>query len=295
MMDGILLVDKPEGMTSADVVRVVKQRFRCKTGHLGTLDPFATGLLPLCIGEGTKIAQFLNLADKEYVGRIRLGSATDSGDLTGTVTATAPVPSPNAAELARVAAQFRGAQLQTPPMYSAIKHQGTPLYKLARQGLDVEREPREVRIDALSLTDHGDGAIEFSVACSKGTYIRVLAEHIAVALGSVGHLEQLRRTRFGHFRVEEAIALAALGRAVPSVIGLREALRHLPEIPLDASAAQRARQGYQPLLVSIPCGGSNTAAKLIGPDQELAAVIVADRVGRWGYARVFADGGRTAS
>jgi tRNA pseudouridine55 synthase len=287
MMHGVLLVDKPEGMTSADVVRVVKRQLGCKTGHLGTLDPFATGVLPLCIGEGTKIAQFLNAADKEYTGRIRLGSETDSGDVTGSVVRTAAVPELNASQLEEIARRFLGESLQMPPMHSAIKQHGVPLYELARKGIAVERQPRRVRIDSLQLIADGPGAVAFHVACSKGTYIRVLAQDIAIALESVGHLEVLRRVRFGYFRIEEAIPLDAVGRQPLPMIALRDALRCVREIQIDAVAAQRARQGYAPLLRSFPVGAFDEVVKLVDPLGELAAVIVMDAVGRWHFARVF--------
>lgn len=285
-MDGLLLVDKPEGMTSAEVVRLVKRQLRVKTGHLGTLDPFASGVLPICVGEGTKIAQFLNAADKDYVGRIRLGSETDTGDPTGCVVSTQPVPSLSPERLAEIACRFIGESLQTPPMHSAIKHRGTPLYKLARRGVSVDRAPRQVRIDTLELTDEGDGAITFKVSCSKGTYIRVLAQEIAAAVGSVGHLERLRRVRFGAFHVRDAIPVTALEQRRP-LIGLRDALGHLREIEIDAAAAQRARQGYAPLLRAIPPGHSNEAVKLVGPKGELTSVICMDALHRWRFARVF--------
>jgi tRNA pseudouridine55 synthase len=294
-MHGVLLIDKPEGITSAEVVRIVKRQLGCKTGHLGTLDPFASGVLPICIGDGTKIAQFLNTADKEYAGRIRLGSETDSGDRTGTVIRMTPVPELSPDDLREVAQRFTGERLQIPPMHSAIKHQGTPLYKFARKGIAIEREPRRVRVDALQLTDEGRGALAFHVTCSKGTYVRVLAQEIAVTLGSVGHLEVLRRTRFGSFGIEEAVALDALDHGALPVIGTRAALRHLREIQIDAAAARRARQGYAPLLRSIPLGDSNEFVKLVGPDGELTSVISMDSLGRWRFARVFSEEERIAS
>jgi tRNA pseudouridine55 synthase len=287
-MHGVLIIDKPAGMTSAEVVRRVKQRLRCKTGHLGTLDPFATGVLPLCLGEGTKIAMFLNEADKEYAGTIRLGSATETGDLTGKVVATAAVPQLTAAQLEAAAHRFVGESLQTPPMYSAIKQQGTPLYKLARQGISVERQPRRIHIATLQLDDQGGGVVSFRVSCSKGTYVRVLAEDIAAALESVGHLETLRRLRFGRFHIAAAVTLEALDEPTARVIGLRDALGDLREIRIDALAAQRARQGYAPVLAALTPGSRNETAKLVGPDDALSAVITADQVGRWRFARVFA-------
>ena len=292
-MPGLLLIDKPEGITSADVVRVVKRQLRCKTGHLGTLDPFASGVLPVCLGEGTKIAQFLNTADKEYTGRIRLGRETDSGDLTGSVTRTAPVSEFNAAQLVELARRFLGESLQVPPMHSAIKHHGVPLYELARKGIAVERHARRVCIDRLDLTADGAGAVTFHVVCSKGTYVRVLAQDVASALGSVGHLEVLRRVRFGHFRIDAAIPLEAVGRQPLPVIGLRDALRHLREIQIDALSARRARQGYAPLLRSIPSGACDEAVKLVDPSGALASVILMDGLGQWRFARVFSDAPRT--
>jgi tRNA pseudouridine55 synthase len=289
MMHGLLLIDKPEGITSADVVRVVKRQLRCKTGHLGTLDPFATGVLPVCVGDGTKIAQFLNTADKEYTGRIRLGHETDSGDLTGRMTRSAPIPLCSAAELADVAQRFLGESLQVPPMHSAIKREGVPLYELARKGIAVERQARRVRIDALELSADGSDGITFRVTCSKGTYVRVLAQDIAESLGSAGHLEALRRVRFGDFRIGEAIVLDTIGRQPPLLIGLRDALRHIREIEIDAPAAQRARQGYAPLLRSIPRGTRDEAVKLVDPSGALASVILMDEVGQWHFARVFSE------
>jgi len=287
-MDGLLIVDKPQGVSSAEVVRIVKRRLRCKTGHLGTLDPFASGVLPLCLGEGTKVAQFLNAADKGYAGTIRLGRATDTGDPTGIVTETAAVPEITSAQLEAVAASFLGERLQTPPMYSALKRAGIPLYKLARQGIEIEREPRRVRIDHLVLRLDGGDAIGFSVSCSKGTYVRVLAQEIATTLGSVGHLAMLRRIRFGSFNIDEAKTLDALEAGDVTVVGLRESLRDLREIPLDALAVARARQGYGPLLNQMAPGQADEFAKLVSPDGDLVAVILMGRVG-WRFVRVFAE------
>jgi len=287
-MDGLLIVDKPQGMTSADVVRVVKRRLHCKTGHLGTLDPFASGVLPLCLGEGTKVAQFLNTADKAYTGTIRLGRGTDTGDLTGTVTEMAPLPEVSAGQLEQVAAQFLGERLQTPPMYSAIKRGGMPLYKLARQGIEVERAPRRVRIDRLELCLQAAGAIGFSVACSKGTYIRVLAQEVAGMLQSVGHLEVLRRTRFGSFSIEEATTLEAWEHGAGTILGVRESLRDLREIQLDALAAARVHRGDTLLLTALPPGQPNEIAKLLGPGGDVVAVVaMAPR--SWRFARVFGE------
>jgi len=288
-MDGLLLVDKPTGVTSADVVRVVKRRWRGRTGHLGTLDPFASGLLPICVGEGTKIAQFLNGADKVYVGRIRLGTRTDTADPTGAVVATAPVHPTTVRDLEQVRQRFLGEIRQTPPMYSALKRNGTPLYQLARRGLEVERAPRPVRIHDLALSLIDASLLAFSVSCSKGTYVRVLAEDLAAALGTVGHLETLRRTRFGSFRIEDAVGLEPWPAEHLPVVGLREALSDLREFRVDASGAEQLRRGQAAPLDAL--GGVTPAetAKVVDPNGALVAVIVMGTTGRWRFARVFAS------
>jgi tRNA pseudouridine55 synthase len=288
-VNGILLIDKPEGLTSADVVRRVKRLLPrgTKVGHLGTLDPFATGLLPLCLGEGTKIAQFLNTADKRYTGVIELGRATDTGDRTGIVVREAPVPPLDSARLAEAGRRFSGDIQQRPPMYSALKKDGVPLYRLARQGVEVEREARAVRIDRLLLEPAGPAALRLEVACSKGTYIRVLAEEIGVALGTVAHLRELRRTGFGDFDISQAVALDAFDPARPAgLIPLRAAVAHLPVVTLDAQGARAVRQGKSGVLARL-AGMTAPAAALVDPQGELAAVAVQER-GHWRYGRVLA-------
>jgi tRNA pseudouridine55 synthase len=286
-MDGLLIVDKPEGLTSADVVRLAKRKLQCRTGHLGTLDPFASGVLPLCLGEGTKIAQFLNTADKTYVGRIRLGVATDTGDRTGTVSQTAPVPSLTAAILRDTASRFLGELQQVPPMHSALKRQGTPLYKLARQGIVVDREARPIHVEQLTLEEAGPDSLAFSVSCSKGTYVRVLAQDIAATLGTVGHVASLRRTRFGRFSEEAAIAIDDIGKPEMEPLGLCEALADVSSVCLDPAASEKARQGYAPLLSRLALGERSEKAKLVDPAGSLLAVVVRRADGRWSYARVF--------
>jgi tRNA pseudouridine55 synthase len=290
-VNGILLIDKPAGITSAEVVRRIKHRLPrgTKVGHLGTLDPFATGLLPLCLGEGAKIAQFLNTADKRYEGVIQLGTATDTGDCTGTVVREAPAGRYDAAQLAEVCRRFRGAIRQRPPMYSAIKRDGVPLYRLAREGIEVERDARPVRIDHLALAAVGPDQLRLEVACSKGTYVRVLAEDIGAALGTVAHLRELRRTGFGDFAIEQAVPLAAFDPARPrGLVSVRDALAHLPTVVLDAQGALAARQGKIGALARL-ARFTAPAAALVDPEGQLAAVAVRDR-DRWRYGRVFAPG-----
>jgi tRNA pseudouridine55 synthase len=250
-MDGIILIDKPAGPTSAEVVRGVKRSLgkRCRVGHLGTLDPFATGVLPILIGEGTKLAPFLQHDRKEYRGIIALGVATDTLDRTGITVSTAQVPPFDARRLSAVAQQFIGVVKQTPPIFSAIKRGGVPLYRLARRCREVEPpSPREVEITRLELEPRGADSIQFDITCSPGTYVRSLARDIGAALGTVAHLHELRRLRSGSFSIDDAVALdvfiAALETdANPGLIDLRAALPGLAEIEIDASTESRLRNG----------------------------------------------------
>jgi tRNA pseudouridine55 synthase len=263
-MNGILLVDKPAGISSAEVVRRVKSRVKpARVGHLGTLDPFATGLLPIMIGEATKLAPFIDGGDKEYAGLIRLGVETDTLDRDGAEVRRAEVPAISAEEIARVAAQFTGAIEQVPPVFSAIKRGGVPLYRLARRGDDVPPpEKRSVEIRHIDLKYEAPDAIRFVATCSPGTYARSLARDIGVALGTVAHLEELRRTRNGTFSIADASTLdsvvAALDSGAPphGLIGLREALAGIAEVVVDAGSEKRLRNGDSRALDSqVPPGG----------------------------------------
>ena len=280
-MTGVLLVDKPEGMTSAGVIRALKPRLgRIKVGHLGTLDPFASGLLPLCLGEATKVARYLLVEHKAYEGTIRLGTATDTLDRTGTPIDTAPVPALAQATLDAVAAHFTGRQEQVPPMYSALKRDGVPLYELARRGLEVERAPREVTIESLELVLRAADRIDFRVACSKGTYVRVLAADVGRALETRAHLERLRRTRVGAFRVEDATAVDALLALAPAaalpVLAVREALAGYPAVAAPPDALERLRRGQQAPLARLPAPrAAGETALLLDPAGDVAAIIEA--------------------
>jgi tRNA pseudouridine55 synthase len=250
-MNALILVDKPPGISSAEVVRRVKSRVKpARVGHLGTLDPFATGLLPIMIGEATKLAPFIDGGDKEYAGVIRLGVETDTLDRDGAVVRQVEVPADFPERLAQVCAQFTGAIEQVPPVYSAIKRAGVPLYRLARRGEEVAPpEKRSVEIKRLELIGEAPDAIRFVATCSPGTYARSLARDIGVALGTVAHLEELRRTRNGTFSIAEAMPLADVlialdsGARALSVISLRDALVGLKELVVDASAEKRLRNG----------------------------------------------------
>ena len=209
--DGVLLVDKPSRLTSHDVVDRVRRRFGFKkVGHCGTLDQAATGLLIVVLERATKLQDRLMSADKAYEGTMLLGVSTDSQDADGRVIAEKPVPSLTAEEIEAVFAKFRGDIQQVPPMVSALKHQGTPLYKLARRGQTVEREPRLVHIYDLRVLELALPHIAFRAACTKGTYVRTLCSDIGDALGCGAHLSELRRTRSGKFDVKDAHTLDAI-------------------------------------------------------------------------------------
>ena len=215
-VSGVILVDKPKGMTSQQVVSKVKYLFKSpnhdskKAGHTGTLDPMATGLLPICMGEATKFSHYQLDADKSYQATILLGGQTDTGDADGQIVAQAPIPKFDHVLLDKVAQQFLGAQQQIPPMYSALKKDGKKLYEYARAGIEVERAPRDIVIKAIDLKALDHEKIQLTVTCTKGTYVRVLGEDIAKAMGTLGHLTALRRTQVGDFKINDAITLPDL-------------------------------------------------------------------------------------
>ena len=255
-VDGVLLLDKPLGLTSNDALQKARRLFSAaKGGHTGTLDPLATGLLPLCFGEATKFSADLLDADKTYEAVVRLGICTDTGDAEGTVIATAAVDV-SKDDVFGVLPQFTSVIRQVPPMHSALKRNGRPLYELARQGIEVEREARMVTIHAIDCLSFGGDSLTLRIACSKGTYIRVLAADIGRALGCGAHLASLRRTRVGDLDLGAAVTLAHIesldeaGRAgcLQPVDAL---LRSLPAATLEGKAAERFRHGNP---VDLPAG-----------------------------------------
>ncbi len=206
MTTGFLVVDKPAGITSHDVVSVLRGLLRIKKiGHTGTLDPFATGVLPMAIGPSTRLIQFLDESVKVYEGTIALGRATDTGDPMGETVREAPVPMLEDGAVQKVLSRFVGEQMQTPPAYSAVKVRGKALYRYARAGESVEVAPRKIRIDCIDLLARDERTLDVRVTCGRGTYVRVLAEDIGEALGTCGHLASLRRTASGPFAIEAAI------------------------------------------------------------------------------------------
>jgi tRNA pseudouridine55 synthase len=247
-VDGVLLLDKPIGLTSNAALQKVRRLFSAaKGGHTGTLDPLATGLLPLCFGEATKFSADLLDADKTYEAVLQLGVTTDSGDAEGAVIATAPVEV-DASDVARVLPQFVGDIQQIPPMYSALKRNGRPLYELARQGIEVERQPRAVTIYSVDCLDFAGTSLTLRVACSKGTYIRVLAADIGQALGCGAHLTGLRRTLVGDLDLGNAVTLAEL-EALDEASRLKHLqpvdalVASLPVVTVEGEAAERFRHG----------------------------------------------------
>jgi tRNA pseudouridine55 synthase len=210
-LDGAILIDKPAGPTSHDVVDAIRRRFQIKkVGHCGTLDPNATGLLIIVLGRGTKLSERLMGDDKVYEGTIKFGETTDSYDCDGELTGSLPVMPMTLDELNAEAATYIGDQMQVPPMVSAIKKDGVPLYKLARKGIEVEREPRLVHIYNYRFTEYAEPFGKFRVACTKGTYVRSLAHDLGQKLGCGAHLTTLRRSASGKFDVADALTLDAV-------------------------------------------------------------------------------------
>ena len=227
--DGVLLVDKAAGMTSHDVVALVRRQLQIKkVGHCGTLDPIATGLLILTLGRGTKIQDLIMSEDKEYVGTLSLGKTTDTQDRAGQVIEERPVPALNDERVRAAFEKFRGDFYQLPPMVSAIKQGGVPLYKLARQGKVVEREPRLVHVYRYTIDRVAPPEIDFTVLCSKGFYVRTYAHDIGAELGCGAHLQELRRTRSGRFDLSRAVTVEEIKTAPP--IDILEKILTLPEV-----------------------------------------------------------------
>lgn len=207
-MEGILLVDKPTDHTSHDVVARLRGKLRMKrVGHAGTLDPMATGLLIILVGKATRVSQYLMSLDKEYEGTIELGKVTDTQDAEGEVLETIPVPAFSEADILAAVQSFLGDQYQTPPMYSAVKIDGVPLYKSARKGEEVEREPRFIRVMSWEITRFALPRLEFRLRCTKGTYVRTLAHDLGRKLGCGAHLAALRRTASDKFHISQALTL----------------------------------------------------------------------------------------
>jgi tRNA pseudouridine55 synthase len=263
-VEGILLLDKPVGLTSNDALQKVKRLFTArKAGHTGSLDPLADGLLPVCFGAATKLSAFLLDADKRYRVRVRLGETTATGDAEGEVLERRPVPELDEAAMDRVLEGFKGEIEQLPPMYSALKHKGERLYNLARQGIEVERTPRRVVIHELRMLGLALPELELEVRCSKGTYVRTLAEDIGEALGCGGHVSALRRTGVGPYGDEDAVPMETVeARAEEGndaldalLLPVESALQDWPAIRLTADSAYYLRKGQPVLVPKAPTQG----------------------------------------
>lgn len=293
-MHGVLVIDKPQGPTSFEVVRRVQSALALKrAGHTGTLDPMATGVLPVCLGEATKLAGLLTEGDKAYDAVVRLGLVTDTQDVTGTVLETHPVPPLSAEVLESALRGFRGTFSQVPPMYSAVKVKGKRLYERARAGESVERVPRQVTVHSLVLRDFSASECTLSVRCSKGFFVRTLAEELGRALGCGGALKSLRRTASGPFGLDRALPLStveALGVSGPAgraqlearIIPMADALPELPAVRISERDVPRVLHGV-PLVLGpdSPAG----RVRVLGPDGALLAVGDVHE-GRLGYVRV---------
>jgi len=263
-VSGIVLLDKPVGMTSNAALQQVKRLFNAnKAGHTGSLDPLASGLLPICLGEATKVSGFLLDADKAYLGTCKLGVCTTTADAEGEVIEQRPVGDLSIAQVEEVLKQFKGPIEQIPPMHSAIKQNGQPLYKLAHQGKTVERKPRAVEIYTLDVLRLEGDELDISMHCSKGTYVRTLAEDVGQALGCGAHLSALRRTLVGPFDIEQAVTLVQLQeRAAQDFAALDEvmlpidyALRDWPEVSLSEDSAYYLCRGQAIQVPQAPTSG----------------------------------------
>lgn len=264
-IDGVLLLDKDAGASSNQVLQKVKRLYgAAKAGHTGSLDPLATGMLPVCLGEATKVSGFLLDADKHYRVVCKLGERTDTADADGEVIETAPVPEPGETRLRDVLAGFVGDIEQVPPMYSALKHQGRRLYELARAGQEVERPPRRVRIFSLDLEAVQGNMLSLDVRCSKGTYVRALVEDIAAALGTLGHVTALRRLGVGPYEKRAMFTLAELearfeagGHAALDelLLPVDSAVTDWPVVRLDADMSFYVRRGQAVLVPRSPTAG----------------------------------------
>lgn len=260
-IDGMLLLDKSFGMSSNRAVQRVKRLLNArKVGHTGSLDPIATGLLPLCLGEATKLSSFLLNTDKRYKTLIRLGRSTDTCDIEGETLLERPVPALSQALIGSVLEKFKGEIEQVPPMYSALKHQGRRLYDLARQGIEVERKPRSVEIYALDLLGFDADSMTLDVHCSKGTYIRSLAFDIGEALGCGAHVETLQRTQVGDFSVDDAYTFEQL-EAMPdearidALLPVNRIIEKLPSLALSKDLAFYLLLGQAVFLPNAPTEG----------------------------------------
>ncbi|MBR9813802.1 tRNA pseudouridine(55) synthase TruB [bacterium] len=290
-LDGVLLLDKPKGISSNGALQAAKRLlFAQKAGHTGSLDPLASGLLPLCFGEATKLSGYLLDSDKTYWVRARLGQQTSTGDAEGEVVAESDS---SQADLASVVEQFLGPVEQIPPMYSAVKHEGKRLYALAREGVEVERKPRTITIHSLDIhgrqQDAAGDHLEFSVKCSKGTYVRTLVEDMALAAGTHGHVAELRRTAVGPYgsemiTLEQLEALTQVPQGADHLLlPTKTAVDHLPRVEMDKDSVFYLRQGQG---IQVPKAPTSGLVAVFSEDDALVAIGEIMDDGRIGPKRV---------
>ena len=278
-MDGVIVVDKPEGLTSHDVVNRVRRLANArKVGHLGTLDPMATGVLPLVTGRATRLAQFFSASEKEYDARLRFGWSTDTYDRLGNAISVVIEPAFSRSELEAVLASFRGTQMQTPPPFSAKKVAGTPAYRLARKKIAVELAPVEIHVHDLELLEFDGSTARIRVCCSAGTYLRRIANEVGQRLGCGAFLDALRRTRSGDFQeaqahtLEQLEHLAESGNLGEALIPATKLLPELPNASVDPLTAGQIRQGRDFRLSPFIDRGDSKYVKAISPEGELIAI-----------------------
>jgi tRNA pseudouridine55 synthase len=281
---GIIVIDKPRGLTSNGTLQRVRKAFGARSaGHVGTLDPMATGMLPLCLDEATKVIAEVESGGKCYEFTVELGARTDTGDAEGEVVERAPVPELDAARVEAALTGFRGVQTQVPPMYSALKREGRPLYELARQGIEVERAARTIEIRRLQLRACRDTAIDLVCECAKGTYIRVLGEDIARSLGTVGYLTKLHRAWVEPFQhlpmcsLEDALAGAGQRR---NLLPADAALRDLARASLSWEQVAAVRHGQAIHSPSLPEAPEGRRVRIYAPDEVFMGLAEA-RPGGW--------------
>ncbi len=301
---GIILLDKPSGITSNDALQQVKRIYNAaKAGHTGALDPLATGMLPICFGEATKFSQFLLDADKRYRVTARLGVRTDTSDSEGSVVSVRPV-SVTESQLSNALDTFRGDILQVPSMFSALKHQGRPLYEYAREGIEIEREARPISIYALELLEFTDDAVSLEVHCSKGTYIRSLVDDLGELLGCGAHVIQLRRTQVAKYPNDKMLSLEKLNvildecreQGIPPreklddyLLPMDSAVSNLPEVNMSSVLAAYVTQGQA---VMVPHAITEGFVRMtVGPDAEFIGVGEIDEDGKVAPRRLVRIGG----
>ena len=282
---GVFIVDKPAGMTSAGLTNILKRLLKVKKiGHSGTLDPFATGVMVCCTGQATRLSRFFLAGTKSYEAVMVLGVATDTQDATGTVTAVSGETNFPEEVVSEVLARFMGESLQAPPVYSALKHEGVPLYRLAREGRPVQKPARPIHISEIRLIDMNLPEVRFQVTCSAGTYIRTLCTDMGTLLGCGAHLKELRRTEACGFGIGEAVSLEALqelaeeGRAFERMISMSDALKGLPEVVATPAVAEKIRYG-RPVLktdLGVDLRNGERYIKIVDRDRCLIAVLTMD-------------------